>query len=63
MYFLSLASSLVRIDSNTDKFNYMRVIYGKKKSQIQNLTDSLLNPTPIPNFKDNSEYLIGHCWF
>lgn len=39
MYFLSLASSLVRTDSNTDKFNYMRVIYGKKKSQIQNLTD------------------------
>ena len=61
MFFLSLASSLVRIDSNTDKFNYMRVIYGKKKSQIQNLTYSLLNPT-IPNFKDNSEYLIGHCF-
>ena len=30
MFLLSLASSLVRTDSNTDKFNYMRVIYGTK---------------------------------
>ena len=34
-----------------------------QKSQIQYLAYSLLNPIPIPNFKDNSEYLIGHCWF
>ena len=30
----------------------------KQKSQTQTLNDSLLNPTPIPTFKDNSEYLI-----